>query len=51
MFFVSTRGEERVTGAQAIVQGIAGDGGLFVPEVFPAVTETEIEAMLGMDYP
>ena len=51
MFFVSTRGEERVTGAQAILQGIAGDGGLFVPEVFPAVTETEIEAMLGMDYP
>ena len=30
MQFISTRGEERVTGAQAIVKGIASDGGLFV---------------------
>ncbi len=37
MQFISTRGEEKVTGAQAIVEGIARDGGLFVPSVFPAV--------------
>ena len=51
MYFISTRGEERVTGAQAIVQGLAKDGGLFVPETFPAVSEAEFEEMLGMDYP
>ena len=51
MEFISTRGGERVTGAQAIVQGIAKDGGLFVPASFPAVTRAELEGMLGMDYP
>lgn len=50
MKFISTRGGECVTGARAIVQGIASDGGLFVPETFPAVSEPELEAMLGMDY-
>ena len=50
MKFISTRGGECVTGAQAIVQGIASDGGLFVPETFPAVTQEEFEAMLSMDY-
>lgn len=51
MYFISTRGEEKVTGAQAVVQGIAQDGGLFVPERFPQVTEEELSAMLSMDYP
>ncbi len=50
MNFISTRGSEKVTGAQAIVQGIAKDGGLFVPERFPAVSREELEAMLEMDY-
>ena len=51
MYFVSTRGKGRVTGAQAVVQGLAEDGGLFVPETFPSVTKDEMERMLGMDYP
>ncbi|MDE5897553.1 MAG: threonine synthase, partial [Clostridia bacterium] len=51
MNFISTRGEERVSAAEAIVQGIAKDGGLFVPERFPEVTASEIEELLGMDYP
>ena len=51
MQFISTRGKETVTGAQAIVEGIARDGGLFVPSAFPAVTREELEGMLGMDYP
>lgn len=51
MKFVSTRGTETVSGARAIVQGLAGDGGLFVPESFPNITEAELEEMLGMDYP
>ncbi|MDE7159015.1 MAG: threonine synthase, partial [Clostridiales bacterium] len=51
MEFISTRGDERVNGARAIVQGIASDGGLFVPERFPSVSEAEISSMLDMDYP
>lgn len=51
MKFLSTRGGECVSGAQAIVKGIAKDGGLFVPECFPSVSEAEISSMLDMDYP
>ncbi len=50
MKFISTRGGESVTGAQAIVQGIASDGGLFVPEAFPQVSAEELESMLPMSY-
>ncbi len=50
MKFISTRGGETVTGAQAIAHGIAKDGGLFVPETFPSVSEEEMEKMLSMDY-
>jgi len=51
MFFISTRGGEKVSGAQAIVQGLAKNGGLFVPETFPKVTDEEMQAMAEMDYP
>lgn len=50
MYFISTRGNERATAAQAIVQGLAKDGGLFVPETFPAVSLEEIRAMTEMNY-
>jgi threonine synthase len=51
MHFISTRGGEKVTGAQAIVQGLAKNGGLFVPESFPTITQDEILAMEDMSYP
>ena len=51
MNFISTRGGERATGAQAVVKGIAGDGGLFVPEFFPTVSAEEIGELCAMDYP
>lgn len=51
MKFISTRGGEKVTGAKAVVCGIADDGGLFVPEKFPSVTRAELEEMLEMSYP
>lgn len=51
MYFISTRGNEKVTGAQAIVQGLAKDGGLFVPETFPAVSPEEIGKLTEMNYP
>ena len=51
MYFISTRGEEKVTGAQAIVQGLAKNGGLFVPESFPAISKEELENRAEMSYP
>ena len=51
MYFISTRGNEKVTGAEAIVQGLAKDGGLFVPETIPTVSAEEITAMADMSYP
>ena len=51
MYFISTRGGERATGAEAIVQGLAKNGGLFVPETFPSVSREELEEMQAMSYP
>ncbi len=50
MKFVSTRGGEEVTAAEAIVRGMSEDGGLYVPETFPKVTAEEFDRMLSMDY-
>ena len=51
MYFISTRGGEKVTGAEAIVKGLAQDGGLFVPEKFPKISASELETMAQMSYP
>ena len=51
MKFISTRGKSEVScSAMAIAKGLAEDGGLFVPEIFPQVSETELNSMLEMDY-
>ncbi len=50
MYFISTRGGEKVTGAEAIVKGLAENGGLYVPEVFPTVTKEEMDTMAEMNY-
>ena len=50
MKFVSTRGGHSVTGAEAVVRGVAPNGGLFVPEAFPKISDDEIGSMLEMDY-
>ncbi len=41
MQYISTRGKSRATGAEALVYGLAGDGGLFVPEHLPAAQSWE----------
>lgn len=51
MKYYSTRDKSNiVTAAQAIVQGLASDGGLFVPETIPTVPVFEIEQLCKMDY-
>ena len=51
MDFYSTRGEGPVSGARAIINGIAGDGGLYVPADFPIIGQEELVDMVGLDYP
>lgn len=51
MNYVSTRDTDvRVSSAQAITRGISADGGLFVPEEFPAVSPEKIEELSKLDY-
>ena len=51
MKYVSTReGGAGVTASQAIVRGIAPDGGLYVPTEIPAVDGAFLRALCGMDY-
>ena len=35
--YISTRSNERLTASKAILKGLASDGGLFIPEVFPTI--------------
>lgn len=50
IMFKSTRGDKNyITASQAIVKGIADDGGLYVPETMPKADFT-LEEMLGFTY-
>ena len=50
MSFYSTRGGACVTASQAILGGLAKDGGLFVPSMFPQITMERLSAMAGTSY-
>ena len=51
MLYNSTQDKQnRVSSAQAIAQGISPDGGLFVPESFPQLSQDTLRSMLSMDY-
>ena len=53
MFYKSTRSNQKAnaTSAQVIKQGLANDGGLFVPESIPTLTMDEITALCRESYP
>ena len=51
MLYVSTRGGAKPQPFTAILlEGLAPDGGLFLPEEFPKLTAAELAAMRGMNY-
>ncbi|MDE3080184.1 MAG: threonine synthase [Paracoccaceae bacterium] len=51
MQYVSTRGAAPVLSfEQAMLTGLARDGGLYVPETIPTLTEAEIAALAGLSY-
>ena len=51
MSFFSTRGGACVTASQAILYGLARDGGLYVPAMFPKISLEEISALGLLPYP
>ena len=50
LMYASTRdANERVTASQAILRGLANDGGLFVPTTIP-VLDISMDELAGMSY-
>jgi threonine synthase len=51
MQFVSTRGEAPILGfSDAVLSGLATDGGLYLPETWPQFSASEIAAFAGKPY-
>ena len=50
MSYFSTRGNVCVTASQAILAGIARDGGLYVPAMYPPFSHKDLADMIGMSY-
>ncbi|MFT5329063.1 MAG: threonine synthase [Parasphingorhabdus sp.] len=51
MDYISTRGvAPALNFEQVTLAGLAGDGGLYVPESFPSFSSAEIAAMAGLSY-
>ncbi len=53
MLYQSTRdvNAKKIEGSMAIKQGLASDGGLFVPESIPTLTHDEIKELCANSYP
>ena len=49
MRYLSTRGGDAVSAAQAIVMGISPSGGLFVPESFPKLDPASLSGNYRAD--
>ena len=50
LFYKSTRGDEqKITASQAILKGLAKDGGLFVPEQIPTL-DISLDKLNGLSY-
>ena len=50
MSFFSTRGGACVTASQSILWGLAADGGLYVPSLFPQISSERLAALCGQSY-
>ena len=51
MRYVSTRGEAPALGFRdAVLAGLARDGGLYLPETWPTLSKREIAGLAGLSY-
>ncbi len=51
MPYISTRGSDKVAAPEAILRGIAPDGGLYAPLSLPALSKEQILSFADTDYP
>ena len=52
MRYVSTRGgSAQRSFTEILLEGLAADGGLYVPESYPQISGDELQSMRGMSYP
>ncbi len=52
IYYTSTRGNSApVTASQAILRGIAPDGGLYLPQHLPTLTQADLAALIPLSYP
>lgn len=52
MKYISTRGQAPAVGfEEALLTGLAPDGGLYVPETLPQVSAEQMQRWAGLDYP
>ena len=51
MRYVSTRGETNAGFADVLLGGLAADGGLYLPDVWPSFSQAEIQALSEHSYP
>jgi threonine synthase len=52
MRYISTRGGAPAAGfLDVVLEGLAPDGGLYIPEAWPVLEEAELKAFARMDYP
>lgn len=51
MKYISTRGQaQKLNFTDAVIAGLASDGGLYVPEEYPSFTPTQIASFIGLSY-
>ena len=51
MNYISTRNKSlKATAAEAIAKGISEEGGLFVPDSFPSLSEADFKELCSLDY-
>jgi len=51
MRYISTRGQAPALSFEdAMLTGLARDGGLYVPETIPTISKADIAAMAGLSY-
>ena len=52
MHYTSTRSTGTpLSSKQALISGIAPDGGLFIPDCLPQISQSEIQSLTGLSYP
>lgn len=52
MKYISTRGQSpALSFCEILLGGLAPDGGLYLPETYPQITDADLTAMRGMSYP